>query len=362
MANKTVYPYGTGGSLPSSVGIINDLTTGGADKALSAEQGKVLGQAIVEATFPEEAKLQLITTLEKVAWVTPDVQDTLDDLSIAMGAVSVESITAVFTQGQMVVTNRSSLNSLRQNLVVTGIADGITINISNYTLSGELQVGTSTITVTYNSLTTTFSVSVVEYGTVDFVPEGYTLVEYISTNGAPYIDLGFKSNEATDAYYVDLMFTTVTTQMRILSANESSTAATLYLNSTYQIGFRYRGTASYMGSGSPVIGANERHTIFIDFKNLVGEVDGDTMTPTFATSGTKAVAGSNCLLAGPATTNARFIGRIYRVRIYRNDSLIRDLVPCRDDNNLGYMYDMYNDVIYSRSGSGAFGIGSDVNE
>lgn len=42
MANSTVYPYGTGGSLPASIGIINDLTTGGADKALSAQQGVVL--------------------------------------------------------------------------------------------------------------------------------------------------------------------------------------------------------------------------------------------------------------------------------------------------------------------------------
>lgn len=40
MANKTVYPYGTGGQLPSSIGIVNDLDTGGVDKALSAEQGK----------------------------------------------------------------------------------------------------------------------------------------------------------------------------------------------------------------------------------------------------------------------------------------------------------------------------------
>ena len=43
MANQTIYPYGTGGQLPSSIGIINDLTTGGADKALSAEMGKHLG-------------------------------------------------------------------------------------------------------------------------------------------------------------------------------------------------------------------------------------------------------------------------------------------------------------------------------
>lgn len=44
MANKTVYPYGTDGQLPSSIGIINDLETGGADKALSAEAGKLLAR------------------------------------------------------------------------------------------------------------------------------------------------------------------------------------------------------------------------------------------------------------------------------------------------------------------------------
>lgn len=46
MANTTVYPYGTGGSLPSSIGIINDLKTGGVDKALSAEMGKYLGNQV----------------------------------------------------------------------------------------------------------------------------------------------------------------------------------------------------------------------------------------------------------------------------------------------------------------------------
>ena len=48
MANKTVYPFGTEGTLPSSIGIVNDLRTGGADKALSAEQGKVLGNLLLE--------------------------------------------------------------------------------------------------------------------------------------------------------------------------------------------------------------------------------------------------------------------------------------------------------------------------
>lgn len=52
MANTTVYPYGTGGSLPSSIGLINDLTTGGVDKALTAEQGKVLNEKIFIRDVP----------------------------------------------------------------------------------------------------------------------------------------------------------------------------------------------------------------------------------------------------------------------------------------------------------------------
>ena len=48
MANTTVYPFGTNGTLPAGVGIINDLKTGGADKALSAEQGKILGGMVIE--------------------------------------------------------------------------------------------------------------------------------------------------------------------------------------------------------------------------------------------------------------------------------------------------------------------------
>ena len=49
MSNITVYPFGTGGDLPSDVGIINDLVTGGANKALSAQQGVVLKGMIDEA-------------------------------------------------------------------------------------------------------------------------------------------------------------------------------------------------------------------------------------------------------------------------------------------------------------------------
>ena len=42
MADNTIYPYGLGGSLPASIGLVNDKFTGGSNKALTAEVGKNL--------------------------------------------------------------------------------------------------------------------------------------------------------------------------------------------------------------------------------------------------------------------------------------------------------------------------------
>lgn len=55
MANSTIYPYGTGGKLPSGYPVINDFITGGADKSLSAEMGKEVGKILGEYKVIEEA-------------------------------------------------------------------------------------------------------------------------------------------------------------------------------------------------------------------------------------------------------------------------------------------------------------------
>ncbi len=51
MSNVIVYPFGTEGKLPANIGIIDDLVTGGADKALAAQQGVVLKKQIDEKGF-----------------------------------------------------------------------------------------------------------------------------------------------------------------------------------------------------------------------------------------------------------------------------------------------------------------------
>ena len=75
-------------------------------------------------------------------------------------ALTVVSISAVYTQSGTVY-DYQSLNDLKSDLVVTATFDNNSTSVvTNYTLSGTLTSGTSTITVAYEDKTTTFTVTV----------------------------------------------------------------------------------------------------------------------------------------------------------------------------------------------------------
>ena len=98
-------------------------------------------------------------------------------ISVAAAAVVLNSITAVYTQSGTVYTH-DTLDSLKADLVVTAnYSDSSTQTVpaADYTLSGTLTAGTSTITVSYGGKTTTFSVTVTAG-----VPSGYTVYDYIT--------------------------------------------------------------------------------------------------------------------------------------------------------------------------------------
>lgn len=80
----------------------------------------------------------------------------------ATAVLQAQSITATYTQSGTVY-DTATLDSLKADLVVTANYSGgtsETVPSSDYTLSGTLTEGTSTITVSYAGLTDTFSVTV----------------------------------------------------------------------------------------------------------------------------------------------------------------------------------------------------------
>ena len=79
--------------------------------------------------------------------------------------VTLSSIVAEYTQGSTVVYPSTSLDSLKNNLVVkANYSDSsqATLSSSDYSLSGTLTVGSSIITVNYSGKSATFNVNVIE--------------------------------------------------------------------------------------------------------------------------------------------------------------------------------------------------------
>lgn len=93
------------------------------------------------------------------------------------------SISATYTQSGTVY-DTDSLDSLKSDLVVTASYDnGTSQTVTDYTLSGTLEVGTSTITVSYGGMSASFSVTVSK-GLVDTSPViTQTGVRYKSADG-----------------------------------------------------------------------------------------------------------------------------------------------------------------------------------
>lgn len=148
-------------------------------------------QPVIE--FPVAVKAALLACFENVAWINENGQDRYDELYAALYSHPV-SIAVTFNQGSNVVYNSDALDFLKQYLTVTATYEnGAVKNVTGYTLTGSLTIGTSTITVSYGGKTATFEVVVSE---APLLPREYQQVEWVSANIqdynlTAYIDTGF---------------------------------------------------------------------------------------------------------------------------------------------------------------------------
>ena len=137
-----------------------------ADAKKTGDEISALNSAIASASgLTVDIKSALMNVVNNVAWVgdDPTGQTYITALYNALyPPANLSSISCVYTQGGTVYTD-DSLDSLKSDLVVTAHwSDNTTSTVasSDYTLSGTLTVGTSTITVSYGGKTTTFNVEV----------------------------------------------------------------------------------------------------------------------------------------------------------------------------------------------------------
>ena len=110
--------------------------------------------------WTNEQRISLMAVLRAgLFYNTPEIDTLLDNLETSLYSHgTLESLSATYTASGTVYAN-DGLDSLKKDLVVTATwEDGTIQNVISYTLSGELNVGSNTITVSYLGQTDTFTV------------------------------------------------------------------------------------------------------------------------------------------------------------------------------------------------------------
>lgn len=137
--NKTAAELGLVRSVNGQTG---DVTVEVATDAQVAEavDDWLTVQAPSIGTLSYAAKQALLACFRKVAWIDDQGQSYYNSLERELiSSVTVDSITAVFTQGSATIFDSDSLDTLRQYLVVTATySDSTTAAVTDYTLSGDL--------------------------------------------------------------------------------------------------------------------------------------------------------------------------------------------------------------------------------
>jgi len=177
-------------------------------------------------------------------------------------------------------------------------------------------------------------------------------VEYLESTGTQYIDLGFvvDSNKK-----VALGFSTASNQESKVPVGVYNGIFWTYIVYTYGA----NGLVTFNNSTVNTLGTfnTNRHDVSVDYKNLTYTYDGVSN----ALSGTPRDYTLNLILFGRnnnGTPDAFFNGlKVYYLRAYDNDVLIRDFIPVLDNSDVPAMYDQVSGQLFYNQGTGQFKFG-----
>lgn len=181
-------------------------------------------------------------------------------------------------------------------------------------------------------------------------------VEYIESNETQYIDTGFA---LTANSTLDFTF----------SPNEQSTLTLWvcgsYTTNTKLTGLRITSSTSLQGyidntSSITVSGSNAGNKYHCVMSGTAWEVNG-----TSGSSTTAVAAKNNLTIFGwnssantsSATISGRCSAKLYGFKISDNGSLVRDFIPCKDENNVGFLFDKLSHTAYLKVGTDNFTVG-----
>ena len=172
-------------------------------------------------------------------------------------------------------------------------------------------------------------------------------VDYLESTGVEYIDTGIKFDGANTKIELKTYEDQLTIRHSICGDDGNFF---YYFRGTGNWAVGYNGTAANINSYMSV-GDN----VFVMDKNNV-YVNG-VLAKTYTAS--SSVSAYNALLFNRKTSLVdNGAVTMYYCKIWNNSALVRDFIPCKDENNVGFMFDTVSGTVYENAGTGAFVVGN----
>jgi hypothetical protein len=191
------------------------------------------------------------------------------------------------------------------------------------------------------------------------LPSGYTLVDYIESNGTQYIDTNYRVSSDNLKIKTSFLITEIQLWHALWGCEETNSGAwalTPLVNGASALTF-YSGYSGQIGS-IPVTD-NVIYSLECQSNNGVltyecGDVFGEVYPNGSLCKTDNIYVFTINSFKETSILDQTSKMRLYYFRIYDNDVLVRDYVPCINANGEAGLYDKVNNVFYGNAGTGSF--------
>lgn len=189
------------------------------------------------------------------------------------------------------------------------------------------------------------------------LPEGYLRLEFIQSSGTQYVDTGFKHNQNTrvvmDAQFTNLSLATPQWLFDGRDSDATKCKGVFYdpRDNLSKVSCDY--AYPYGGTRYHFTALNPSDRLHIDYNKNVITINGHVHTFSAITFQSNHSIALFALNNGGAF-ESHGSARIYSCKIYDNDFLVRDFVPCKNAQDEIGLYDFVTETFYANKGTGVF--------
>lgn len=178
------------------------------------------------------------------------------------------------------------------------------------------------------------------------IPQTYTPLEYIEGTGTQYINTGITPTQNTSFSFG--VYMKEITGACIIGCNTGND------NNDFRI-FNYNGQIYWDIQTSRLIGVTNSFPINQKFEFEVGNNYVKKNGTTVLTGTTISSFTGDCPIRdNPTGSSTCAKGKVYYLKIYNSGTLVRNMLPCKNESGIVGMYDIIEKKFYNNNGTGTF--------